>query len=99
MLHRDFLQGFAHVLLVLLSVAGLIGFSNFAVSISGLPRGLHARRTARIESANWTGKKICWMKKNPARNGLVIAPIEQHRANHPNQLVIRESISEPEFCF
>jgi hypothetical protein len=39
------------------------------------------------------------MKKNMTHNGAAIAPIDAHRANHPNQTVIRDRFSDPKFRF
>jgi hypothetical protein len=44
-------------------------------------------------------KKIRWMIKNLPRNGAAIALIDAHRANHPNQLVIRDRFLDPKFRF
>ncbi len=70
--------------------------SNFEASIFIPPRGLPMKRAARIERTDWGQKKICWMKKNPVRNGAASAKIGTHRANHPNHLLIRHTDSEPE---
>jgi hypothetical protein len=72
--------------------------SNFEASISDSPRGLRVKRAAKIESADWAQKKICWMKKNLARKGVSIAKIGTYRANHPNHLLIRHAVSEAELC-
>jgi hypothetical protein len=97
--HRDLLQRIEQVPVMLSQGAISIGENNFTESIPCEPRGLSAQNTARIESVNWPQKKICWMKKNPVGNGMTGAPIDTHRANHPNQLVIRGRISDPEFRF
>ncbi len=39
------------------------------------------------------------MKKNTPRNGIAVALNGAHRANHPNQLVIRDRFSESKFRF
>jgi hypothetical protein len=60
---------------------------------------LRANREAPTEANDEPQKKICWMKKNMLGNGVAIAPIVMHRANHPNQLLIRDRFSEPKFRF
>jgi hypothetical protein len=42
-------------------------------------------------------KKIRWMKKNMTHNGAAIALIDAHRANHPNQVVIRDRFLDLKF--
>jgi hypothetical protein len=94
--HQGVLQRLKRILMVRLRSAISIGDNNFAESISCASRGLHAQLTTQRGLA---AKKNCWMKKNWARNGVTIAPIAPHRANHPNHLVIRGRVSEPEFRF
>jgi hypothetical protein len=59
--------------------------------------GLRAIRVAPIKRVDQTKKKICWMKENMTHKGAAIALIDAYRANHPNQLVIRDRISDPKF--
>ena len=72
--------------------------TNFEASIFRAPPALRANRVALIESADGAQKKICWMKKNPVRNGAVSTKIGTHRAKHPNHLLIRHAVSEAELC-
>jgi hypothetical protein len=97
MAHRDLLQRIEQVPVMLSQGAISIGENNVTESISCEPRGLSAQNTAWIERVNWPQKKNLLDEKNLVGNGMTGAPIDTHRANHPNQLVIRGRISEPEF--
>jgi hypothetical protein len=70
-----------------------------AGSISLPASNLRADRVAPIESQRSAAKKFRWMKKNMTRNGAAITLIDARRANHPNQLVIRDRFSDPKFRF
>jgi hypothetical protein len=76
--------------------------SGLAGSISPVASGLRANRAAPaapIERVDQMQKKICWIKKNAAGNAAANAQIDTHRANHPNQLPIRNRFSDPKFRF
>jgi hypothetical protein len=76
-----------------------IGTNGLAGSVSPAARRPRANRAAPIEAMDRPQKKIRWMKKNAVRNGAAIVQIDTHRANHPNQLVIRNRFSDPKFRF
>jgi hypothetical protein len=94
--YLDLPRGLAQRLIMCLQDSISFDENNFEASISDTPRGLCVKRAAKIESADWAQKKICWMKKNPVRNGAVSTKIGTHRANHPNHLLIRHTDSEAE---
>jgi hypothetical protein len=76
-----------------------IGTDGLAGPISLAASGLRANRAAPIERVDQMQKKICWMKKNAVGNAAANVQIDTHRANHPNQLVIRDRFSDPKFRF
>jgi hypothetical protein len=76
-----------------------IGRNGLAGSISRAASGLRANRAASIESVDETQKKFRWTKKNAVGNAAAIVQIDTHRANHPNQPVIRYRFSDPKFRF
>jgi hypothetical protein len=73
--------------------------NGLAGPISLAASGLRANRATPNEAMDRPQKKFCWMKKNAVRNAAAIEQIDTHRANHPNQLVIRDRFSDPKFRF
>jgi hypothetical protein len=73
--------------------------SGLAGSISPVASGLRANRAAPIERVDQMQKKIVGSKKNAVGNAAANVQIDTHRANHPNQLLIRNRFSDPKFRF
>jgi hypothetical protein len=84
---------------MLLQGAISIGTDGLAGSVSPAARRPRENRAAPIEAMRSAAKKFRWMKKNVVRNGTAIVKIDTHRANHPNQLLIRDRFSDPKFRF